>query len=502
MTLHTGKNRIVALMTRAHVLVLYPTALLIATLIAASSPADTHRLADDRESAPHRPGSTPRLQYPRSQNPRLQHIARTEAPRSRMEPTPAEARLRKSLDRLRARQEAFLARMERRVAALEARSETRLRELALRMEDAHGELERNSGSRLNAAWDKLVRQLREEYSGLQKEETARMEALTSRLDTLQQERSRFKETFLRNRNSILFIRTDYQVRFLPTEEVRDLTAFGTGFFISPEGVGMTARHVIHPWRFSRQLRALETLGLAEVLPESLRVTMWPTEAQVTDPNVEGGPYHTDNGYRTNGRRPDIHILYTAPLEEAVEQVALPLGLVDVSIPKLGGSDLLVFQVLDFSRRFSYVRLADGTEPVSPLDEIMVLGYPLSRLANGMAMPQPSRGRVRHVGRDFLELDSPMHPGNSGGPILNRRGQAVGLASAILDSPVYGVAVNGEDLRAAWTKVKSAVREEQARLKALGCDPGPLDGIPGRKTWQARACETEPFGADAGHAVSP
>jgi hypothetical protein len=370
------------------------------------------------------------------------------------------------------------------------------------MEDAQGELERNTGSRLDAAWDKLALQLRKEYSGLQQEETARMQALTSRLDTLQQEPSRFKETFLRNRNSILFIRTDYQVRYPLTEEVRNITTFGTGFFISPHGVGMTARHVIHPWRFNKHLRALENLGLAEVLPESLRVTMWPTEARVTDPHDGEERYQMDNGYSSNEERRDIRILYTAPLDEAVEQVVLPMGVVDVSIPKLGGSDLLVFQVLDFSRRFSYVRLADGREPVSPLDEIMVLGYPLSRLENGMAMPQPSRGRVRRVGQEFLELDSPMHPGNSGGPVLNRQGQAVGLASAILDSPVYGVAVNGADLRAAWKTVKSNIREEQAYLKSLGCDPGPVDGIPGRQTWQARACETEPFDADAAQPISP
>ena len=492
MTLHAIKNRIVALVTRAHSLVLYPTTLLLATLIAASSGADTRRIADERGNASHLSGFE---SHP-------QHIARTAAPHPSPGPAPEEARLQKSLDRLQARQEAFLERLERRVAALEARSETRLRELTLRMEDAYGKLERNTGNRLDAAWDDLARQLREEYSGLQKEETARMLALTSRLDTLQQERSRFKETFLRNRNSILFIRTDYQVRFLLSEEVRNITSFGTGFFISPVGVGMTARHVIHPWRFNKHLRALEALGLAEVLPESLRVTMWTTEAQVTDPDTEQERYYMANGYRSDGERQDIRILYTAPLEEEVAQVALPMGVVDVSIPKLGSSDLLVFQVVDFSRKFSFVRLADGTRPVSPLDEIMAVGYPLSRLENGMAMPQPSRGRVRHVGQDFLELDSPLHPGNSGGPILNRQGHAIGLASAILDSPVYGVAVKGADMRAAWANVKTAIRKEQARLKALGCDPGPVDGIPGRQTWEARACETEPFDADYEHVPSP
>ncbi len=160
------------------------------------------------------------------------------------------------------------------------------------------------------------------------------------------------------------------------------------------------------------------------------------------------------------------------------------------MPKFGKSDLVVFQVLDFSRRFPHVQLPGKGAGVTALDEIMVIGYPLSRLRNGVAAPQPSRGRVRRVGHDILELDSPLHPGNSGGPILDRHGRAIGLASAILDSPVYGIAVKGEDLRAAWSSIRVSIREEQVRLKALGCNPGPLDGIPGRRTWEARRCETK------------
>ncbi len=58
---------------------------------------------------------------------------------------------------------------------------------------------------------------------------------------------------------------------------------------------------------------------------------------------------------------------------------------------------------------------------------------------------------------------------------------------------YRVAVRGEELRAAWRAVRSAVRAEQVRLRDLGCDPGPVDGVPGKRTWEALQCE-------AGHLV--
>ncbi len=198
-------------------------------------------------------------------------------------------------------------------------------------------------------------------------------------------------------------------------------------------------------------------------------------------------FFADSGYQQGPGHDEIRLLHTPDLELASEKLETPMGILDVKVPKLGKTDLAVFQVLDFTRRFPFVPLSRPGRSVAALDEIMVVGYPLSRLQNGVAIPQPSRGRVRRVGREILELDSPLHAGNSGGPILNSHGAAIGLASATLDSPVYGVAVRSADLRAAWRATKQATRKRQRRLHALGCYQGAIDGIPGRRTWEAVRC---------------
>ncbi len=57
--------------------------------------------------------------------------------------------------------------------------------------------------------------------------------------------------------------------------------------------------------------------------------------------------------------------------------------------------------------------------------ILVMGYP-----GGVGIEEVSvtRGIVGAVRAGWLQTDATMLPGNSGGPVLNRQGRVVGLAS--------------------------------------------------------------------------
>jgi S1-C subfamily serine protease len=68
------------------------------------------------------------------------------------------------------------------------------------------------------------------------------------------------------------------------------------------------------------------------------------------------------------------------------------------------------------------------------DEVLTLGYPLSTFA-GEAQ-KATFGRINAmVGLDddarYLQVDVPIQPGNSGGPLLNKRGEVIGVVSASL-----------------------------------------------------------------------
>jgi S1-C subfamily serine protease len=79
-------------------------------------------------------------------------------------------------------------------------------------------------------------------------------------------------------------------------------------------------------------------------------------------------------------------------------------------------------------RLPFIPLAAGRPRVG--EEIVVLGYPLADVL-GVGDLTVTRGIVSRVlvDRGLLQFDASVNPGNSGGPVLNNRGEAVGLSRA-------------------------------------------------------------------------
>lgn len=70
------------------------------------------------------------------------------------------------------------------------------------------------------------------------------------------------------------------------------------------------------------------------------------------------------------------------------------------------------------------------------DEVLTLGYPISTIQG--REQKATFGRVNALTgiRDdvrFAQVDVPIHPGNSGGPLLNKRGEVVGVVTAGLNA---------------------------------------------------------------------
>lgn len=101
----------------------------------------------------------------------------------------------------------------------------------------------------------------------------------------------------------------------------------------------------------------------------------------------------------------------------------------------------------------YLPLGDS-DAVRRSDEVMALGYPL-----GQQSLKSTTGVVSGQEQHFIQISAPLNPGNSGGPLLNTRGEVIGINSAIIPGAQnvgYMIPIN--DLK--------IVRDDLAKIKLL------------------------------------
>jgi serine protease Do len=100
-------------------------------------------------------------------------------------------------------------------------------------------------------------------------------------------------------------------------------------------------------------------------------------------------------------------------------------------------DLLDLAVISVPRTAQLPALVFGdSQEMDVAEEIIALGYPIAHIL-GFAMTV-TKGIVSSFieveGNDFILTDTALNPGNSGGPLLNRRGEVIGIAIAVVKNP--------------------------------------------------------------------
>lgn len=96
-------------------------------------------------------------------------------------------------------------------------------------------------------------------------------------------------------------------------------------------------------------------------------------------------------------------------------------------------DLALIQLEDWSPNNGYTPLIVQPENPNQGDLVYALGHPLAPYARkpmlrGTLQWSVSQGIVSAVGERLIQVDAPLNPGNSGGPIVNTSGEIVGVAS--------------------------------------------------------------------------
>lgn len=242
------------------------------------------------------------------------------------------------------------------------------------------------------------------------------------------------------------------------------TGWGTGFCVSPAGHIITNKHVIHPWKFDSELRAMAELGDVEVFPGTLELTAWPTGVRCMDRNRRLLPANGYNSFQSH----NLRLVAAAPDAWAEETLDLGSEVLEYSIHALDDHDLALLKADGRRGAFQPVELspAGAARPVAKLDPVMTLGFPRGQngFERGIVVSSPTLGTVRKV-EETIHVTAPIIPGNSGGPLFDGQGRVVGVATRIY-SETYGICIRA-----------GRVRELLALSLPAGPDPLDAGGSP-------------------------
>jgi S1-C subfamily serine protease len=187
---------------------------------------------------------------------------------------------------------------------------------------------------------------------------------------------------------------------------------GTGFVVAP-GLLATNRHVAEPWYGDRDVAVAMRKGGSPVLeklvayfpgsplPVNLETAAVATHGDLAILRLEATPF-------TKKLRP-LNLSQT-PLRvgESVSVLAYPMGVTGM----VAKSPALVYE-----------RLASHPDDAETAGELAALS---------LIRPSATFGHVGDVTGDKLIYDAPTARGGSGGPVLNQRGEVVGINSAYID----------------------------------------------------------------------
>ncbi|MCX8019004.1 MAG: trypsin-like peptidase domain-containing protein [Chitinophagaceae bacterium] len=248
------------------------------------------------------------------------------------------------------------------------------------------------------------------------------------------------------------------------------TMVGSGFIISPDGYIVTNAHVVDEndetvkQRFASQAfeeimqqdeKELET-SMGRSLYEDERRNLRQANAWYFSQTLEVGRIKKEYSV----------IIGVAGKDGAVEALKIPAELV-LKGQAIPGKDIAILK-LKKSYTFPTLRLGDDTE-CRVGDQLYVLGYPAVATFHPLLSEKTiaeatlTRGilsarKSMKDGWDVLQTDASITHGNSGGPVMNEKGEVIGVATFGSMDEQRGQEVQGMNFVIPVSIVKEFVRE--------------------------------------------
>ncbi len=237
--------------------------------------------------------------------------------------------------------------------------------------------------------------------------------------------------------SVAFVMTEYWLTSGDAVIYRNRTE-GTAFLVDNAGYLLTNRHVACPWLEDRNfyLQIHRFMHQPQSLQLGYRIFLW-FEGQpafkrlpeLSESNEVEDIYGLSSAFRTDGR-PHLKIAGVARAPDRTYQlIRSPLK-----------DDFAVLRI---------DHIPEGLHPL-PLDEkmtalsvrklspVIALGFPLgSRTQESSVNVSVTTGHIRRTFENLLQVDTSIHRGNSGGPIIDLNGRVIGIASGVATDWIAG-----------------------------------------------------------------
>ena len=230
--------------------------------------------------------------------------------------------------------------------------------------------------------------------------------------------------------SVAFVVAEYWLKEDDMIIFRNSTE-GTAFLADKAGYLLTNRHVVCPWLNDGKLYMIinEFKRLQRQLYFGYRIFLW-FEGEKAFKRL---PDISDSADLD-----DIYFLETAFSTEASPR----LKIAGVAMSPVKTLQRLKSPLQDDFAAIKIDMVPNGLNPI-PLDHrmeadkiprlspVIALGFPLGRRTQEATVNvSVTRGNVRRTFENLIQVDTSIHRGNSGGPIIDTRGKAIGIASSV------------------------------------------------------------------------